>query len=1098
MCQFNPRPRLVPGFVCLLFGAWLCAPPPAAYAHLNRRARDAQQQQPGAAAADTRPSELKLGTAVETELAGGAAHSYQLTLTTGQFVQVMLDQRGIDVVVRLYAPDGTEVARSASPNGAQGLEQVLHVAATTGTYRLAVQPAKADAPAGHYEVKLARLRAATPQDRDFAAGEALFVAGEQLRVQKTPEALRSALQQYEAAQPLLHAADERHREAETLTNMAVVAALLGEKQKALGYYSRVFPLTQGDGEVFNVQSMIDLYYTFDKAEKRQAIGYMENVRGLLHLTGNRYMETYMLIGIGFASVDLGETQKALAYFNQALPLARQTGNRDGEAYVLTHIGGLYASQGDAQKALTYFNQALPLFRAVKDAVGERYALGGLIALYRYLGDTQQQLTYLDRELALANTLDSGSNGSMKANALMHIGEVYLDTHELPKAFDYLNQALQVAKQHGGGPRSYEAFVLDDLGDAYRAARQLAQAQTYYTQALALFRARGDRRYEAGTLTALGLTYDAQGEPQQAVAQLNQSLGIQREVQSRTGEAHTLAGLMSAWSDLRQPRLAIFYGKQAVNIHQETRTKIQGLGQEVAKSFIKARERTYRQLAELLIGEGRLPEAQQVLKLLKEEEYFDYIRRDAGESDALGGSAALTPTEAEWEERYRQVADNVAAIGSERSELLAKKLRSRVEEERLTHLDADLRAAGHAFQKFLDELAVEFGNTKRAARLNELRESQALMEDLRELGAGAVMLYTVLGEDKYRVILVTPDIQKAQEYPIKDTELARKVAAFREVLQDSRRDAKPLAQELYQILVAPIAQDLAQAHATTLMWSLDGVLRYVPMAALYDGTQYLVERYRTVVFTPASTARLKDMPSPQWRGLGFGVSQAHDRFKPLPAVPDELRGIIRDEASGSTPPTATPGVLPGRVMLDEAFTETTMTDALRERYPVVHIASHFSFQPGSEQQSFLLLGNGHHLSLADIKTSVNLFGGVELLTLSACDTATGGGEAEGKEVEGFAVLAQRQGAKAVVASLWPVADASTRALMQQFYRAREAQPGTPKVEALRQAQLSLLYGNVQGEATRRRGMRDDIEPNADKKIYTHPYYWAPFIMIGNWR
>src|SRR6202048_4864473 len=101
-------------------------------------------------------------------------------------------------------------------------------------------------------------------------------------------------------------------------------------------------------------------------------------------------------------------------------------------------------------------------------------------------------------------------------------------------------------------------------------------------------------------------------------------------------------------------------------------------------------------------------------------------------------------------------------------------------------------------------------------------------------------------------------------------------------------------------------------------------------------------------------------------------------------------------------------------------------------------------------------------LAQIKKLPNLFGGVQVLTLSACNTGVGDNTADGKEVEGFGVLAQRQGAKAVIASLWPVADASTSRLMQDFYRIRESAPGITKLEALRQAQLGLLRGGLDAQ------------------------------------
>ena len=198
------------------------------------------------------------------------------------------------------------------------------------------------------------------------------------------------------------------------------------------------------------------------------------------------------------------------------------------------------------------------------------------------------------------------------------------------------------------------------------------------------------------------------------------------------------------------------------------------------------------------------------------------------------------------------------------------------------------------------------------------------------------------------------------------------------------------------------------------------------------------------------------------------------------------------------------IILGRIVLDDAFTEASFRAALRRRYPVVHIASHFQFQPGNETDSFLLLGDGKRLSLAQIQLEQNLFSGVELLTLSACDTASSSAGSNGKEVESFGMLAQRQGAKAVMATLWPVVDESTRMLMQEFYRLRNAQPGLPKAEALRLAQVALLKGELTPPAsrgstlaatTRTASARFTTNPQAP---FSHPHFWAPFILIGNWR
>ena len=163
-------------------------------------------------------------------------------------------------------------------------------------------------------------------------------------------------------------------------------------------------------------------------------------------------------------------------------------------------------------------------------------------------------------------------------------------------------------------------------------------------------------------------------------------------------------------------------------------------------------------------------------------------------------------------------------------------------------------------------------------------------------------------------------------------------------------------------------------------------------------------------------------------------------------------------------------------------------------PVVHIASHFRFIPGTEKDSFLLLGNGNHLGLDQVKNS-SYFQKSELLTLSACETAMGS-RGQGTEIEGFGALAMGQGAKAVIATLWQVADESTALLMQEFYRLKEEKK-LVKVEALRQAQLGLLNGTIKPR-TQPDEQSDDGETDDTDKPYAHPYYWAPFILMGNWK
>ncbi len=573
-----------------------------------------------------------------------------------------------------------------------------------------------------------------------------------------------------------------------------------------------------------------------------------------------------------------------------------------------------------------------------------------------------------------------------------------------------------------------------------------------------------------------------------------------------------SNLMGFWRSRAEPATAVFFGKQAVNEIQQLRANIRGLEKETQQSFLKSKEKTYRDLADLLITQGRLPEAQQVLDRLKNEEYFEFIRRDGKEASSLTAPVNLTKSEEALNRKYEENASRVTAVGNEWAVLRAKPSRTAEEEKHLAELSVQLKVANEEWGKFLSGLYEEFGKTKQAqTTVENLEESASGMQQVvRALGAGTVALYTLVGEEKYRVIVVTPTVMVAREYPITAAELRKKVFEFRQALVNPKSDPVPHAQELYRILVGPVAQDIQGAKAVTLMWSLDEVLRYLPMAALHDGHQYLVEKYRNTVFTPASVAELTERPNVKnWQGLGMGVSKSYGQFPALPAVPEELHRVIR-EVNEVRPE----GILPGEVMLDEMFTETSMKKALEHKYPLIHIASHFDFEAGNETNSFLLLGGkdaqGSRLTLAEIREDPGFtFADTELLTLSACDTAVGGAERDGREVDGLGILAQQKGAKAVVASLWGVYDASTGLLMQEFYKMWTTHPKMPKAEALRQAQVALLRGKLGGRNIgANRGVKlegGEGKPgpggagkNADQANYTHPYYWAPFILIGNWR
>jgi CHAT domain-containing protein len=424
-------------------------------------------------------------------------------------------------------------------------------------------------------------------------------------------------------------------------------------------------------------------------------------------------------------------------------------------------------------------------------------------------------------------------------------------------------------------------------------------------------------------------------------------------------------------------------------------------------------------------------------------------------------------------RYREIADRLAALGKEDHALKnqSKLSLSPEQKTRQQSLAADLKVAQAAFQAHIEEMRNEF-SAKGPARSVEFAESSVkalaeLQDLLKGLGDDVALLQIYLTDEQVNFLLTTPGVQLARNVKIKTQDLNRQVAELNRLLRDPKADPLPAAQALYKLLLAPVEQDLQQAGAKTVMLSLDGVLRYLPFGVLHDGQRYALQRWNLPVYTSVVRERLREAANANWQAAGLGVTRKHGNFDPLPAVRTEMSSIIRTGATG---------VLPGEVHLDEAFTAQRLKDVSQRRFPVVHVASHFQFSPGTEINSFLLLGDGTQLTLGDIRTQNYRFDDVDLLTLSACDTGLGGGrDQRGREIEGFGVIAQQQGAKAVLATLWKVADSSTATLMGDMYR-RRLQGGLSKIEALRQAQMSMA-----------------AQPRT-----AHPFYWAPFVLMGNWK
>ena len=757
-----------------------------------------------------------------------------------------------------------------------------------------------------------------------------------------------------------------------------------------------------------------------------------------------------------------------------------------------------------REAILAFESALGIYREVKDRDGEATAMLGLGLINKSLGQYRKAIDYYQQSLVIQKQIGD-RNG--EAASLNNLGNAYNNLGQYQKAIDYYQQFLAILKQIGD--RNGEATSLNNLGEAYRRLGQYQKAIDYYQQSLAILKQIGNRNNEALTLGNLGLAYHSLGQYQKAIDFYQQSLAILKQIGNRNNEAATLGNLGFSFKTIKQPALAIVFYKQAVNTYETIRKDIRGLPTELQNSYKETIAGTYRELADLLLQQNRVLEAQRVLDLLKVQELDEFLRGVRSNPNTERGIENLPP-EQQINQGYQKLLDQAVAISKELTELrrIKPKERTIAQDQRIAQLDTQETELVKEFTKFIDSDEVKTLLKKLEAiafnqqdLLGRLSEFNALQDNLRNLQQDAVLLYPLILENRLELVLVTP-----YSPPIRRTvnvtskELNQTIVDFRSALENPRTDATKPAQKLYDWLIKPIEKDLDTAKTKTIIYAPDGQLRYIPLAALHDRKQWLVERYRVNNITAASLTDLNTKPQRELSVLAgayttsgkkhnFAIGDEQFNFAGLPYAEMEVSKLA-ETISETTQ------------LRDEGFS-FKITKPKMDDYAIVHFATHAAFLKGQPEKSFILFGNGDRISLTDIKEGA--FGSlkkVDLFVLSACETGVGGNFGTGAEILGFGYLMQTTGARAAIASLWKVNDSGTQALMNTFY-ATLTNNAITKAEALRQAQIALITGNYKTVAGNRGSNLVAIEqrirqglPNDVANNLSHPYYWASFILIGN--
>lgn len=341
-------------------------------------------------------------------------------------------------------------------------------------------------------------------------------------------------------------------------------------------------------------------------------------------------------------------------------------------------------------------------------------------------------------------------------------------------------------------------------------------------------------------------------------------------------------------------------------------------------------------------------------------------------------------------------------------------------------------------------------------------SLSLDNIINEVDQEAAVIYPIILEDRLEIILSLPQ-QPLLRFTTSVTasQLTETVIQLQKTLVYRSKKTYVLpAKKVYEWLINPLISTLETNKIKTLVFVLDGVLRNVPMAALFDGNNFLVEKYN-IALTPGLQL-LNSVPLGERKlaVLAAGLSEARFGFPPLDNVEGEIAQIQKQMATV--------------VLLNDNFTENTLQQEIQyNSYPFIHVATHGQFS--SNFDDTFILASDKIIKINDLynileNRSPQINQAIELIVLSACETATG----DERAALGLAGMSVRAGARSTLASLWSINDQATSLVMKYFYQGLASQR-ISKAEALRQAQLKLLKN----------------------RWYRHPFYWAPHVLLGNW-
>ena len=873
----------------------------------------------------------------------------------------------------------------------------------------------------------------------------------------------TAIEYFEKAMVIRRVLNDQRGLGADLNNLGLVHEEMGAYDKALAHYQQALAINKS---IANQRSMGRnlaniANIQINLGDYPQAIEIYEEALALRRSEGDRKGEGNDLGNLGLVYQALADYTRAMELFQQALSIHRELEFREGEGYQLGRIANLYSLRGEYAKAIQGFQEALEIHRELGHVRGEANWLEALGVAFTAVGDRQRALETLQSALELHRRIE---NKSGEAATLAKIGRAYLETEDA-RAKDHFERALGMHRELGEKPGAITDLA--SLAYIYSVEEDSARTVATYKEAMALAAKLADRRLQAWLQLQLGDFYRDNGERQDAVKAYELGLALSEALNDPELRWNLYYGQGQLWESQSDLERVFFSYQAAVDIIEDIRGK--AVAEELKAGVLHQRFEVYEAIISVLMRLGRVTEA------------LEYVERSRARNlvDLMGNAkiSGRDSTDQKLIEKERALRARISKLNLQLGET-SHQQQLQLRETANEVYRRSLQEAQRDYQRVLLDLKLR--NPEYMALMGVEPLSSKQMQKLVKKD-GALLEYFFTAESML-IFVVTPNAVKVVTVPEGEASLRGKIVLFRGTAVRQMNEGRlaerhwvaPM-QGLYQLLIEPVDMAGHLSGIKHLVIVPQGVLHYLPFQALVtrtdsQGPHFLVEDYAISYSPSASTLKFCQRKN---TGRSGSLLLLAPRTDVLPSSQEEVTQIANSFGQGS------------KYYMNKSATETLFKQQAGS-YDLLHIATTAEFNKANPIFSRLdLAGSDQDDGRLEVHEVLGLRLNANLVTLSGCQTALGSGYSEalprGEDLVSLTRAFHYAGTPSVIASLWEVSDPSTAAFMERFYQyLREVD----KAQALAQTQRDMIAGALGN-------------PNSDRVDYAHPFFWAAFILVGDW-